>query len=70
LRLCDEVRVEVQDRGKGMPGEHSTGVGLRGMKERVGQFGGQLVVVSNGTGTTVVARIPLPRTAVAEDRSI
>lgn len=69
LRLCDEVRIEVEDKGKGMPAERPTGVGLRGMKERVGQFGGQLEVVSDGTGTTVIARMPLAPNAIAEGAS-
>ena len=64
-----EVRIEVEDKGKGMPAERPTGVGLRGMKERVGQFGGQLEVVSDGTGTTVIARMPLAPNAIAEGAS-
>jgi PAS domain S-box-containing protein len=65
LRLCDEVRIEVEDQGKGIPPESVTGVGLRGMKERVGQFDGHLNIVSSGSGTTIIARMPLARGVVA-----
>lgn len=36
------------------------GVGLRGMRERVRQFGGRLDVCPNGHGTRVVAVLPIP----------
>jgi signal transduction histidine kinase len=35
------------------------GVGIRGMRERVRQLGGQLEIFSSPTGTTVRAGIPL-----------
>src|SRR5580658_2142608 len=55
------ILVEVQDQGKGIPLEKQhelnssgrTGVGFRGMRERLGQQGGTLEIRSNGTGTTV-----------------
>jgi signal transduction histidine kinase len=60
------VRVEVGDRGKGIPPEKQfemgsmgiTGVGIRGMRERLRQLGGSLEIHSNGGGTLVVARLP------------
>ncbi len=58
LRFPSEIRVEVQDKGKGMPIERPSGVGLRGMRERAGQFRGQLEIRSSVTGTMVVARLP------------
>jgi signal transduction histidine kinase len=64
------VRVEVEDAGKGMPslplGELSlaqTGVGLRGMQERLRQFGGALQVHSDANGTRVTATLPILRSA-------
>jgi PAS domain S-box-containing protein len=63
-QLADVVQVEVQDHGIGMPSHRSSGVGLRGMRERVKQFGGSLEIQANGTGTVVIARMPnsqLPR---------
>jgi signal transduction histidine kinase len=68
-RSDGQVRMEVQDRGKGIAPEkriemHSAGVlgvGIRGMRERLRQLGGTLEISSddNGTGTLVVARVPV-----------
>lgn len=61
------VTLEVKDEGKGfsangesISGADTPGVGLRGMRERVSQLGGQLEITSNGTGTFVLAKLPLP----------
>jgi signal transduction histidine kinase len=61
------LRVEIEDAGKGMPFEKESaisssaqgGVGLRGMRERLRQFGGTLQVQSNGHGTRVTAVLPV-----------
>lgn len=61
-----EVEVEVRDDGRGISDEKQaeltsaspTGVGVRGMRERVRQLGGVLEVESSQTGTTVIARLP------------
>jgi PAS domain S-box-containing protein len=60
------VHVEVEDRGRGMSPERlaeiqsqGTGVGIRGMRERVRHFSGDLVIESNGSGTKVYATLPL-----------
>jgi signal transduction histidine kinase len=68
VRTPDEVRVEVQDQGKGIPVERQSelssggtpGVGIRGMRERLRQLGGTLEIASNGAGhgTSIVARLP------------
>jgi len=42
------------------------GVGLRGMKERLRQLGGQLEISSTMTGTTIVATIPIGDTATSQ----
>ena len=62
-----DVRVEVEDRGKGMTQEKQVeltsiglpGVGIRGMRERLRQLGGNLEVKSDGEGTIVVAHLPV-----------
>jgi two-component system, NarL family, sensor kinase len=64
-RSQDELRVEVEDHGKGISPEKkpelltngASGVGIRGMRERLHQLGGTLEISSEGTGkgTTVVA---------------
>ena len=59
FRSAEEVQVEVRDFGKGMAGELSHGIGLRGMKERVEEFGGTLSIQSSSTGTAVTAKVPL-----------
>jgi PAS domain S-box-containing protein len=59
--------LEVEDEGRGMPATvldpsstdiGSAGVGLRGMRERVRQIGGNLELSSTAKGTTVRATIP------------
>jgi len=75
LRSNGEVRLEVHDRGRGLPAEKqlgpsgngTTGVGLRGMRERILQLGGNLSVQSNAGGTTVVATLPITATADASN---
>ncbi len=76
-RSENEVRLEVRDAGKGIPVEAQTslssgklsGVGLRGMHERLRQMGGHLDLQSNGNGTLVLATLPIevlaPRQATA-----
>jgi signal transduction histidine kinase len=66
-RKGSEVRVEVEDEGKGIPPEKhyevaspgTPGVGIRGMRERLRQLGGGLEIHSNGKGTVVKARLPI-----------
>lgn len=59
------VRVEVEDAGKGIPLDKvaftslsQTGVGLRGMRERLRRLGGTLQFTSDALGTRVVAVLP------------
>lgn len=73
-RFANEVRLEVRDAGKGIPAETQTGlssgklsgVGLRGMQERLRQMGGHLDVHSNGNGTLVQATLPIEVVDVKE----
>jgi signal transduction histidine kinase len=65
-REANNVQVEVEDHGSGMSSERlaeiqskGTGVGIRGMRERVRQFRGNLVIESNGFGTRLCATLPL-----------
>jgi signal transduction histidine kinase len=54
------VVVEDNGRGFGAAGSDSAGLGLVGMKERVGLLGGRLAIESTeGSGTTIVAEVPL-----------
>jgi len=60
-RTEGDLRVEVQDSGRGVPSDvllkisEGAGVGLRGIRERLRQFGGRLDVRSDEKGTAVTA---------------
>ena len=68
-RSENDVCVEVEDHGKGVPSEKlhemtsgaTPGVGIRGMRERIRQLGGILEIESpgSGQGTVVMTRLPL-----------
>jgi two-component system NarL family sensor kinase len=65
VRKADKIHLEVQDHGRGMSKErfaevqsHSTGVGIRGMRERVRQIHGELTIESNALGTRISATFP------------
>ena len=67
-RDLDRVLIEIRDHGKGIPKEKlaqiqygRAGVGIRGMRERLRQFQGEMTLDSTGGGTTVVVTIPVPR---------
>jgi signal transduction histidine kinase len=63
------LRVEIEDAGKGIPPEKepalgssaNTGVGIRGMRERLRQSGGTLQIQSSGQGTRITAILPVVR---------
>ena len=67
VRFDKQVRVEVEDEGKGIPPEKQRamdsggklGVGITGMQERLRQLGGTLEINSSGKGTRVVAKLPV-----------
>jgi PAS domain S-box-containing protein len=64
----DMIRASVADTGRGIPARilrelqasdgHLGGVGVRGMKERIGHLGGHLDIQSDSRGTTVIAVVP------------
>lgn len=69
-----QIVVEVQDAGKGIsPQSHlalrtagRTGVGFRGMRERLRQLGGTLQIESDQSGTSVIASLPLQESRVPD----
>jgi PAS domain S-box-containing protein len=70
-RQADRVSVEVEDDGHGMSAQKlaevqsgGSGVGIRGMRERVCQLQGDLEITSDSSGTRVRASIPIPDTAI------
>jgi PAS domain S-box-containing protein len=73
-READAVSLEVQDEGGGMPPEklaqiHSSGsgVGIRGMRERIRQFEGLMNIESNSSGTRISVAIPIPASAASAE---
>jgi signal transduction histidine kinase len=72
----DSVIIEIKDAGKGISLEKQlelssgrTGVGFRGMRERLRQFGGDLDIQSDHSGTFVKAKLPFqPAAPASEDR--
>jgi PAS domain S-box-containing protein len=73
-RERESVRVQVQDHGKGISPErlteiqsHGSGVGIRGIRERIRQFHGELKIESNGSGTSVIVTIPMPKETHSAD---
>ena len=76
--LCNsngKLTLKIRDQGKGMAadrlvaviGPGTVGVGLRGMRERVKAFGGELEILPDTHGTMVRAVIPLNPSAPAGD---
>jgi signal transduction histidine kinase len=69
------LTLQIRDQGKGMPpdglagtaGTGTAGVGLRGMRERVKGFGGELEILSDGKGTLVRAVLPFRASAPVSD---
>jgi PAS domain S-box-containing protein len=66
MKDAETLMVFVQDHGKGIPADklarvqsQGSGVGIRGMRERLRQFNGELSVQSGVDGTQVTASIPI-----------
>ena len=65
----NQVQLEMQDAGKGLPKPRSDGyvaplgVGITGMRERVKQLGGQMKIESGSRGTIVSVTLPLTKVA-------
>jgi PAS domain S-box-containing protein len=69
--------LEISDSGTGIPAQvleewgrswqRAIGVGLRGMRERLSQLGGELEISSSDRGTTVSATVPAPELSPASN---
>lgn len=67
----ESLALEVRDQGKGISSQklaeiqfRGSGVGIRGMRERIRHFGGEMTFRSDGSGTTVFVLIPFSGTPV------
>jgi PAS domain S-box-containing protein len=73
-RSAHEISLEVKDEGIGIPPEMqskiaargSSGVGIRGMRERIRQFGGRFDVHSGDDGTRISVVLPIHETLVPD----
>jgi len=75
-RDANRVTMEVSDQGKGMSKEklaeiqsHGSGVGIRGMRERLRQFEGNLHIDSDKAGTKVLVTIPVPKPSTLREQN-
>jgi signal transduction histidine kinase len=75
-RDSKQITLDIRDQGKGMSAERLTeiqsgrsGVGVRGMLERLRQFEGALKIDSAGSGTCVFATIPVSKASTSEDQN-
>jgi signal transduction histidine kinase len=60
---ADELRIEVRDDGSGAGASDGRGHGLIGIRERVNLYGGEMTAgTTNGSGFTLMTRLPLTRT--------
>jgi PAS domain S-box-containing protein len=66
LLSADQIVLKVKDYGRGIPADllakicsgESSGVGFRGIRERLRQFGGRLEILSEQNGTEIIATVP------------
>ncbi|MDI3386413.1 sensor histidine kinase [Streptomyces sp. B-S-A8] len=56
---AEDLRLRIDDDGKGSPDESARGSGIRGMAERAKAFGGELTACNTADGFRVSARLPL-----------
>jgi len=75
-RNSETVSVEVADEGKGMSSRKlaevqsgGSGVGIRGMHERLRQLKGKLNIESGDAGTRILATIPIQHSSPSEQES-
>lgn len=76
-RTPSHVTAEVRDNGSGMSPARlhqirsgGSGVGIRGMRERLRQFDGSMQIDSNPQGTRICVSIPIPATQQSIARSL
>jgi signal transduction histidine kinase len=67
-RQPESMTIEIRDQGKGMTPDRlaeiqseGSGVGIRGIRERLHQFKGQMNIESDNSGTRILVSIPIPK---------
>jgi len=72
-REGDVIKLAVCDKGRGVSKEklsmlqsRGSGVGIRGMRERVHQLSGDMTIESDSSGMRVYVTIPVPKPALEE----
>ena len=77
LRGGKTVSIQIRDEGKGISPEklakiqsQGSGVGIRGMRERIRQFEGVMNIQSNGSGTTISFVFPLPEALLSTQEGV
>jgi signal transduction histidine kinase len=75
-RDAENISLQVQDHGKGISPERlaeiqaqGSGVGIRGMRERVVQFHGDIKIQSNESGTKVIVTFPIPEETSTDEEA-
>jgi PAS domain S-box-containing protein len=73
----ESLTLEVEDEGEGISAERlaeiqsqGSGVGIRGMRERVRHFGGHMQIESNGRGTKILFKFPFSQSVAANKERV
>jgi signal transduction histidine kinase len=73
---ANHITLEIRDDGHGMSPERlvaiqqgRAGLGIRGIRERLRQFEGQLTIESDSSGTRILVTIPAPKNDLPNDQS-
>jgi PAS domain S-box-containing protein len=76
VRDPDLLTIDIQDQGKGMSParlaeiqSQGSGVGIRGIRERLRQFEGNLKIESGSSGTRILVTIPIPKTGESTEQN-
>ena len=74
-RELSQIALDIRDEGRGMSPERLTeirsgrsGVGIRGMRERLRQVEGTMNIESGSFGTQIFVTIPIPKTTPSEEQ--
>ncbi len=74
-REPEQITVDIRDEGRGMSPDKvaelqlgGSGVGIRGMRERLRQFDGKMLIESSSSGTQIHVTIPVPTAADGESK--